>query len=187
MRRISWLAVSRLASEEGLCCMESVSKCSNWKFSEKNLLWSQGKCRIIYRELFRGCKAEKLKFVTSRLFYEIRQDELRGPRGCKFPADAGFIGDKSPATATVLRVKIKNTFCISLCPASCLSHRSFIQGLIILILQTIPVSPFLCAHVEQSCKFTARAVLVMWRHILHKMLFSWHMFLANVLLMRYCK
>jgi hypothetical protein len=116
MRRISWLAVSRLA----LCTMESVSKCSNWKFSEKDLLWFQGKCRIICRELFRECKAEKLKVVTSRLFYEIRQDELQGAAGFKFPADASFIGHKRPATTTVLREKIKDTSCISLCRASCL-------------------------------------------------------------------
>jgi hypothetical protein len=141
--------------------MESVRKCSNWKFSEENLLWFQGKCRIIYRELFRGCKAEKLKVVTSRIFYELRQDELQGTTGSKFPADRGFIGDKGPATTTVLRENIKDTFCISLCPAFCRSHRSLIQGLIILILQSIFVGPSLCAYVKQSCNFTARAFLVM--------------------------
>jgi len=159
--------------------MESVSKCSNWKFSEKNLLWFQGKCHITYLELFRGCKAESLKFVTSTLFYETRQDELRGTTGCKFPTDADFIGDRRPATATVIREKIKDTSCISWCPASCVSHRSFIKELIILILQPIFVGPCLYANVKQSCKFTAKTFLVMWRHILQKVLLSWRRFLLK--------
>jgi hypothetical protein len=71
-------------------------------------------------------------------------------------------GDKRHVVANVLREKIKDTFCISLCTASCLSHRSFVQGLIILILQTIFVGRFLCAYVKQCCNFTAGAFLVMW-------------------------
>jgi hypothetical protein len=59
--------------------------------------------------IIQGCKAEKLKVVTSKLFYEIRQDELQGTTCSKFPADAGFMGDKLPAKATVLREKIKDT------------------------------------------------------------------------------
>ena len=75
----------------------------------------------MYGELFRGCKAENLKVITSRLYYEIRQNELREATGCKLPADAAFIVDKRHATATVLREKIKDTFRISLYPACSLS------------------------------------------------------------------
>jgi len=59
--------------------------------------------------IIQGCKAEKLKVVTSKLFYEIRQDELQGTTGSKFPTDVGFMGDKRPATVTVLKEKIKDT------------------------------------------------------------------------------
>jgi hypothetical protein len=75
----------------------------------------------MYGELFLGCKAENLKVITSRLYYEIRQNELREATGCKLPADAAFIVDKRHATATVLREKIKDTFRISLYPACSLS------------------------------------------------------------------
>jgi hypothetical protein len=53
MQGISWLAVNRLASQAGLCCMELVSKhvtralASCWYGSEEAIWWNQEHCTFI--------------------------------------------------------------------------------------------------------------------------------------------
>jgi hypothetical protein len=55
--------------------------------------------------------AYKLDVSTSALFYDIRYAEMQGKFIYKLLPWGGFIHDKVPAKATMLRMEIKDTPC----------------------------------------------------------------------------